>query len=581
MSLTLTDYITAAKQNKRKHTAKIVVMDNNENVLDDISKYLISGNVTLNNQMGSRRSATLLLSNNTDKFTPGYRNTLWLSTKLKIWTGLTINGEDYLISRGIFVISEVQLESNGSEKQATLTLLDKNCFLTGEIAGALPSPYIIPVGTDILSAVSAIFTAAGEVQNPILGSTAELTPYSINADAGESYSSILESLANMISYTYYFDKNGTPRFVPPTDESTEPSVWDYAVDEATYLGVNHRYEFNTVKNSVYVIGDNINSDLVTANAQDSYFFSTTKVSDIGERVKVINDTLIYSDSLAYQRAVYELKKSIILQESIDMQTIPVDIIKEDSVITAYDTLAGLNRDRYLVNAINYPLLSDGNMTVNAWKIRPITDISNPTNPEVLKSLLHFNGADASTTFTDVTGLVWTRHGGAQLDTAYKKYGSASGLFDGSGDYISATYSDELSNRDFCIDFWHRMNNNQNAKLFAIGSNFYISTDIYYSYNFQYVFHAHIGGHGLYIYSPRVNYDNDFHHVALYRNGNNIYLNYDGIDCSPLYISTDTVATYTGTMAIAASIAGADEYHGHIDEFRFALDTYAFDSSGEY
>lgn len=39
------------------------------------------------------------------------------------------------------------------------------------------------------------------------------------------------------------------------------------------------------------------------------------------------------------------------------------------------------------------------------------------------SLLHFEGADASTTFTDETGKVWTAAGNAQIDTAQYKYGA--------------------------------------------------------------------------------------------------------------------------------------------------------------
>lgn len=53
------------------------------------------------------------------------------------------------------------------------------------------------------------------------------------------------------------------------------------------------------------------------------------------------------------------------------------------------------------------------------------------------SLLHFDGADGSTTFTDQTGNVWTPSGNAQIDTALAKFGGASGLFDGAGDTISA------------------------------------------------------------------------------------------------------------------------------------------------
>lgn len=56
------------------------------------------------------------------------------------------------------------------------------------------------------------------------------------------------------------------------------------------------------------------------------------------------------------------------------------------------------------------------------------------------SLLHFDGADAATTFTDdrpgSPSRVWTANGNAQIDTAQSMFGGASGLFDGAGDYIN-------------------------------------------------------------------------------------------------------------------------------------------------
>lgn len=73
------------------------------------------------------------------------------------------------------------------------------------------------------------------------------------------------------------------------------------------------------------------------------------------------------------------------------------------------------------------------------------------------ALLHMNGSDASTTFTDQRGHTFTAAGNAQIDTAQSKFGGASGLFDASGDYISTPDSDEWSfgSGDFTIECWYR------------------------------------------------------------------------------------------------------------------------------
>lgn len=79
------------------------------------------------------------------------------------------------------------------------------------------------------------------------------------------------------------------------------------------------------------------------------------------------------------------------------------------------------------------------------------------------SLLHFNDADASTTFTDESGKTWTANGNAQIDTAQSVFGGASGLFDGTGDFISSADSadwqlDGGSNaNEWTIDGWVRFN----------------------------------------------------------------------------------------------------------------------------
>jgi hypothetical protein len=85
----------------------------------------------------------------------------------------------------------------------------------------------------------------------------------------------------------------------------------------------------------------------------------------------------------------------------------------------------------------------------------------PGNPyfENVSLLLHCDGADASTTFTDHSsyGHTMTANGNAQIDTAQSKFGGASGLFDGTGDYLSTTDAGEFDfgSGDFTVEAWIR------------------------------------------------------------------------------------------------------------------------------
>ena len=76
-------------------------------------------------------------------------------------------------------------------------------------------------------------------------------------------------------------------------------------------------------------------------------------------------------------------------------------------------------------------------------------------------LLHCDGTDASTTFTDSSSpaKTVTAVGDAQLDTAQFKFGTASGLFDGTGDELTVTdHADfDFGTGDFTIEFFVRFN----------------------------------------------------------------------------------------------------------------------------
>lgn len=75
----------------------------------------------------------------------------------------------------------------------------------------------------------------------------------------------------------------------------------------------------------------------------------------------------------------------------------------------------------------------------------------------VSALLHFDGADGSTTFTCQTGKTWSAGGNAQIDTTQSRFGGASGLFDGSGDYITTTSHADFGfgSGDYTVETWVR------------------------------------------------------------------------------------------------------------------------------
>lgn len=89
------------------------------------------------------------------------------------------------------------------------------------------------------------------------------------------------------------------------------------------------------------------------------------------------------------------------------------------------------------------------------------------------SLMHFDGANGSTTFTDqVPGRVWTRNGTPTISTAQSKFGGSS--YSGAlSSYLSASSpgSEWLLSGDYSIECWMLCNDNGGgAGILSIGTN---------------------------------------------------------------------------------------------------------------
>ena len=189
-----------------------------------------------------------------------------------------------------------------------------------------------------------------------------------------------------------------------------------------------------------------------------------------------------------------------------------------------------------------------------------------------KLLLHCNGADESTTFTDATGRhTPTANDNAQLDTAEKKFGTASGLFDGTGDYLSITDSADWdiwdsTSDNWTIDFWVKMNVVQSSGLIRQlqdGDN-------------RWFFLHEAGSFLLYVRSGGVNrigivetysFDTNWHHIAVCKIAEKIGLYVDGVQ-----IGYDTFSV-TVNLTAELHIGGepGSYLNGHMDEIRIAQD----------
>ena len=360
MALTFDDYLTALKTSTINPRIKIEFLYPDETVKEEITQDIESdgGNLTINFQNGVRKSCNVPLINIDKKYIPS-PNTIWIRNKFRLWLGLEINGEDYFISQGIFVVRNPEMSSNFSEKIVNLTGIDKFALLDGQLGGELDGIYQIPVGTNIFNAIKSILVLAGDTKTPILDTKYkdEVSPYTIRKEAGGNYGELLNGLAGMLSANIYYNENGNLFFeegaIDIVDNIKAP-IWEFTTDEFEYLGSVVTYQFEDIFNEVLVIGDNINGDIATGKTTNTNLLSSTRTQLIGTRTKVIEDSLISTDSLALQRSNYELKRLVMLQSKSTVKSTPMFHLDANKVITLTDDYYGFYKSRFLIQSVNIP-----------------------------------------------------------------------------------------------------------------------------------------------------------------------------------------------------------------------------------
>jgi hypothetical protein len=197
-------------------------------------------------------------------------------------------------------------------------------------------------------------------------------------------------------------------------------------------------------------------------------------------------------------------------------------------------------------------------------------------------LMHADGANASTTFTDSSSSpkTITATGNAQISTAQSKFGGASAYFDGTGDYLStpSNAAFQFGTGDFTIEFWTRASSVANAP---------VVLDYYTAAQPGWQLSLTTDGKLLWYTTTTVKTGGisvntgSWAHVAIVRNSGNLQFYVDGVaDGSAVSHSTD-LSYATTSLGIGGQVttrAPTYDYSGYIDELRITKGVARYTSS---
>jgi len=376
MAVAISDYYAKLHTRYRNPKIKVELLHReDESVYKSITSDLIntSGSLRISNVNGLRRYLDLTMNNTSGEYLPDIDG-FWLGSKIKLWLGEEINGEDFWLPQGVFVLNNPDAESYISSKMLRIKAVDKFGMLDGTVGGELNSAYIVPVDSNIYSVLRELLNGTStvdmptDIKLPVLDQlySGEVTPYTLRKEVGDVLANVILELQGMLSSNVFYNVNGEMVFERDHNDSTKGSLWDFATDEHNYLGATRTYRFDEVYNAVRVIGDNIDGDLALFEAKNENLASPTSIPNLGyQRTLIIEDPIINTDALAEARAYYELKRVTALYSDVSINTVPMYHLDADHVITVTDPAIGLNRTRLLIKEITIPLSTQGQMNISA------------------------------------------------------------------------------------------------------------------------------------------------------------------------------------------------------------------------
>lgn len=352
-----------------KPISKIEVLRDDETVKKVIPlKDNLGGSLSINKQNGLRRSMSFSVMNDNKLYIP-QENGLWFYTKFKLWLGLEINGEEFYLPQGIFILENAEVTSNGSDTKVDIKLLDKYSMLDGSIFGELEASYEIPLNTSVPQAIKTILGVAGDLNSPMIDNafTSILTPYTLRLNGGDNLGKLIEELAEMCSADFYYNEDGIFIFEKFIEDNTKPSIQDFTTEDVLYLGGSKRYNLSEVYNGVRAEGTNINGNSVSAIVKNENLKSNTNIFVTREKIKHFTSNSITSLEQANLWAQYQLRQIMALKAEGSYTCMRIIFhLDVNKVITITDDNLNSNRERFLIQSLTIPFgIGSGTSSFNA------------------------------------------------------------------------------------------------------------------------------------------------------------------------------------------------------------------------
>lgn len=205
-------------------------------------------------------------------------------------------------------------------------------------------------------------------------------PYTATVERGQTYADILLEYATILCANIYYDVNGRLVLEPMIDtadditDTNKEILWDYTVDEKTFLGLTQTYNFDKVYNDFIVLGNITNGYQFKGRVQNRNPLSNTCVQKIGLKTKEpIEDNQYVSDEQCVELAKYHAKTDTILQKSGDISSVVLYHLDVNKLVTISTPNNNMSKELFLITG--FSLSTSGTMTLTVVSVNILKDFS--------------------------------------------------------------------------------------------------------------------------------------------------------------------------------------------------------------
>ena len=259
--ITQAQYNTA-KQSQRNISIRINLLNFSKQIIDSIEGQVISGSITSDANSNMRNTCDIQMVVTDSSFNVEAEGKIWMDRYIQIYIGVEDLKTHQTIwtNKGIYLLNQPTYGYSAESKALSFQGVDMMALLTDMRGGMLSEAYLIPAGSNVRDVIITILGVNGineYVVDDCKNSDGSIqpVPYDMTFDIGSTWWDVLESLQSILpNYQMYFDVDGVFHYEPTPYKPNEVVRMDDDIWRQNVISENVSYDFESVKNSVKVLG---------------------------------------------------------------------------------------------------------------------------------------------------------------------------------------------------------------------------------------------------------------------------------------------------------------------------------------